>query len=121
MDGKQFRTELDNFMQDQGIGTAETQLSNTEKLNKFGLTTLSATKNILGDIYAYTPPQGAGILRKVKNKIINVVRNVTISTIESAIIKQNKYNEVNFQLVEHLMQENLELRKELEQLKQAKL
>lgn len=114
---KQVLAKLDQFLSEKGLAETTTQMDEKTKLTQFGLPALNATKAILQDIHSYRPPSGSSPLRVVKNKIINLIKNVAISTVELAMIKQNKFNELTSQFVVYLMAENERLSKEVSELK----
>jgi DNA primase large subunit len=118
-DKTEFLKKLDDYLTDHGLSASE-YLDTKAKLDQYGLPALAATKSILNDIYSYRPPTGDGILRKVKNKIINLIRNVSISTIELSTIKQNKFNELTYQFIDMLVAENKELRERITKLESRK-
>jgi hypothetical protein len=116
----QLLTALHSYLDEKGLSETTAQLDNSTKLREYGLPALAATKAILQDIHTYRPPTGGGIARTIKNKIIAVVKNVTISTMELAMIKQNKFNELTYQFIELLLEENKELKAKISELERNK-
>lgn len=107
--------KLDKYLDDSGVFTPDQ--AGESDLYEQALPAMEATKSILQDVYAYQPPTG-GWWRQIKNKIIGLIRNITISTVELVVIKQNKYNEINYRLISKLIEDNQKLRQEIDKLQQ---
>lgn len=116
----QILSKLDQFLKEKGLSEGGEPMDEKTKLTQFGLPALNATKGILQDIHSYRPPTGGSFTRVLKNKIINLIKNVSISTVELAVIKQNKFNELTSQFIVYLMSENERLSKEVAELKSRK-
>lgn len=117
---KEILEKLNIYLEEKGISKTNDDISNEEKLRRYGIKSLESTKGILQDLQSYSPPSGDSLTRKIKNKIIGLIRNVSISTIELLVIRQNKFNELTYQFIDMLQKENSELRSRIEKLEKEK-
>lgn len=88
--------------------------STDDKLGKLIIPALAASRNVQGALYSYEPAYGSSIVRKLKNFILGKLRNITVAVVEKAIMRQQKVNELTYQAIIELQQQNAELRKQLE-------
>ena len=90
-----------------------------EKLMEYLLTGMDANKDIQTGLYSMSYKSG-GVVRKIKNKIIEKVGNISRNVVEVSITKQQKYNEAVGGILSYLIKQNEVLKKEIEELKRAK-
>ena len=88
-----------------------------ELAENFILPALESSKDIQRHLYTdFT--SGGGMLRKVKNKAITKIANITRNTVEKSFMRQQKFNDNILKLASYLLKENKKLKEELKQLKQ---
>lgn len=111
-------SKVNDVLKQEGIAVdQDSNLSGVEKLDKLILPALENSKNIQSSLYSYQPTPGKGFARKVKNIILSKVRNITIAVLERTIMRQQKVNELTFQALRELAEENKQLREVVEGLK----
>lgn len=108
-DPKKILQKVDEILDAEGT-TSKSNMSTTELLEQYLLPAMKQSKSTLGDLYAYEPRKKSGFIGKLRNKVINKLKNVTISTMERSMIRQQKYNELLFKSIEALIEENNKLR-----------
>jgi hypothetical protein len=86
-------------------------LSPLEKISKYLIPAMENSKDTLEVLYDYKPREKSGFVGKLKNKILNKIKNVTLSTIEKQAIRQQKYNDLVFQAIENLKKEIEDIKK----------
>ena len=91
------------------LGLLEEGDSDQDKLTKL-LEVLAKSRNTQSAFYGWEPPHGGGFLRKIKNKIQLVIKNIILNTLEKYVMRQQKYNEVVYQTMMELVEENKRLR-----------
>lgn len=91
-------------LENEGTQTQK-EMTSLEKLYKYLIPAMQNSKDTLEVLYDYKPREKSGIVGRLKNKILNKLKNVTLSTIEKQAIRQQKYNDLVFQAIENLSKE----------------
>jgi len=79
-------------------------------LEEFILPGLQNSKNTLASLYQYSPTDKAGFVGNLKNKILHKVKNITLNVMERQSMRQQKFNELAYQAILQLVEENKKLR-----------
>jgi hypothetical protein len=103
--------KVDEFLESEGT-VSDSNMTTAELLEEYILPAMKQSKSTLGSIYDYQPRNKSGFIGNLRNKAINKIKNVVVSTMEKPMIKQQKYNELLFKAVEALIEENKKLRSE---------
>lgn len=85
-----------------------------ELIKKYALPSLNNVKDILGSLYAPFYLDDQDFSRKIKNKMIRKIANISRNTIELPLMRQQKFNDNIVLLLEYLFEENLKLRAKLQ-------
>ncbi len=83
-----------------------------ELIDKYIIPALESSKDIQRHLYTGFTSDG-NMLRRIKNKVIQKIANVTRNTVEKSFMKQQKFNDNVFQLLGYLLNENKKLKEEL--------
>ncbi len=105
--------KVDKVLEEEGMDTSGLNLSNEEKLQKYILPSLEQARNTISNLYKYEPKKGSSILGKAKTTILNKLKNIVINVIERESMRQQKFNELTYQALIILVDENKELKKKL--------
>lgn len=104
---------LDEVLEEEGLSNPD--LTNEEKLNDFILPSLEQSKATLANLYKFEPKNGKGILRKIKYKILSKIKNVTINVVERESMRQQRFNELTYQAIKILVEENEMLKEKIKE------
>ena len=104
--------KVNELLKQEGANVASKK-SASELLEEYILPGMMHSKSTLGSLYDYAPRNKSGFVGKLRNKVINKLKRITISTMEKPMIKQQKYNELLYKAIEALVEENKELRSEI--------
>lgn len=100
------------ILEQEGLNMSD-DLTAMEKIEKYLIPAMQNSKDTLEVLYDYKPREKSGFIGKIKNLIINKVKNISLATIEKQAIRQQKYNDLVFQVLENL-------KKEVESMKNSK-
>lgn len=113
-------TKLKTYLQNE-LGIDESSKpSDSELLRNYIIPALESSKSTLESLVVRSGRKRPGFLGKIKDKIENIVKNIALGLIEKTESKQNKFNEMIYRAVIILSEENITLKKELEDLKKQK-
>ncbi len=111
MESSELLQQVDGVLRSEGMDSANnSKMTPLEKLEKLIIPAFESSKNVQSSLYAYQPTPGSGLVRRIKNKLLTKVRNVTIAVLERTIMRQQKVNELAYQAI-------IELKEELKVLK----
>jgi len=110
---------LREYMKNKEISDNVRHSISDDELLEYLLSGIDASKDIQSSLYP-TNERPGGIIRKIKNLIIGKVSNITRNVVELSIIKQQRFNEGLTGVMAYLVKENKELKKEVEELKNAR-
>lgn len=109
---------VDDLLSDEGL--TPDQADSGHKLEEHILPVLEKSRDIQSYLYSYEPPHARGFVRKLKNTFLTKMRNIIVNVMERATMRQQKYNELTYQAILELAQENRELKSEISQLKNGR-
>lgn len=113
--------KIDDYNKAENLSSGEETLAaNDPRLIAASLELAGRTKSILSGLYFDFRKPGTSTLRKLRNKVIDKIARVTRSTVERPFLTQQKFNEQSYYLLKVLLEENKQLKAEIEQIK-AKL
>lgn len=107
------RTALKSEGLEAEMATADPELLVT----KYAIPALNNLKDIQSSLYTDYYLDESGLQRKLKNKVIRKLSNVTRNTVEMPLMRQQKFNDNVTAVLEYLISENAKLRAEIAQLK----
>lgn len=97
------------FLENQGFSQDQDVEDKLEKLIEM----LSKSRNTQGAFYGWEPPHGGGVARKLKNTIQTKLKNIILNTLEKYVMRQQKFNELTYQTILELKQENEQIKEQL--------
>jgi hypothetical protein len=115
MDGKQLLKNAQNILKKEGATV--TEVDNETTLKTYILPAMQSSKDILSTIYGFNSRNREGFLGKIKTKIQQKIIFTVINVIEKQSMRQQKFNELTYKAIEKLVEENENLKKEIESLK----
>jgi hypothetical protein len=83
-----------------------------DKMIEYILVGIQSSKDIQSGLYANVEKQG-GFIRSLKNKVIGKIGNVARNVVELPFMRQQKFNDSVYLLLEYLLKENLALKEKL--------
>jgi hypothetical protein len=117
MDSKELLERAENYLKD--INKFSEKKDNHATLTEYILPAMEASKDTISSIYGFTTRKREGFFGKIKSLIQNKIVFTVINVIEKQSTKQQKFNELTFRAVENLIQENSELKSQIEALKSS--
>lgn len=97
--------------------TANGRAINPEELvSKYAIPALNNLKEIQSGLYQDYFLAEQGTVRKMKNKVIRKIANVTRNTVELPLMRQQKFNDNVTAVLEYLFEENAKLRQRISEL-----
>ena len=102
--------KVNNVLKEEQVNFSN--IPNDEKLNSYIIPSLEQSKNTLSNLYKYEPI-GKGVFRKLKVMIFSKLKNIVINIVEKESTRQQKFNELAFQAICLIAEENKELKKKL--------
>ncbi len=103
--------KVDDLLEKEGLNKED--LSNDEKLSKYILPSLEQSKSTLSNLYKFQPNSN-GTLGKIKEKILSKLKNIVINVVERESMRQQKFNELTYQAIVALVEENKKLKEKLD-------
>lgn len=116
MKSEELQTKAKQILESEGRSVQE--LSNQEKLEQFIIPGLQNSQNTLDAIY-FSSRERQGLLGTIKSKIQTKIINTVINVVEKQSMKQQKFNTMTYKAIEKLVEENKELNKQIEEVKQG--
>lgn len=113
---EQIMASLQKYIKEKDILNADGQEMDQEKMLKYLLAGVESSRDIQSGLYNNFQKQGS-LARKIKNKIITKVGNITRNVVELSFMRQQKFNEGAYALLAFLVKENIELKEEIANLK----
>lgn len=120
MDSDKLLTNLREYIKDKNLTDAQNDFDKKELLEEYVIPNLSTYKDIQGELFKKMDMPEGGIVRNVKNKVINKLSNVSKNTVERSVAKQQQFNNAVFLILEYLLEENKKLTKEINSIKKDK-
>jgi hypothetical protein len=111
----ELRSRAEQVLADQAYSSLTP--ANTDKLSAYILPAMQHSKNIQSGLYSWEPPVGGGRWRQIKNWILLKCKSVVVNILERSFVRQQKYNELNYQALEILQQRIQHLESQLPQTK----
>lgn len=87
-----------------------------ELISKYAIPALNNLKEIQSGLYQDYFLAEQGLARKLKNKAIRKLANVTRNTVELPLMRQQKFNDNVTAVLEYLFEENAKLKKRIAEL-----
>jgi hypothetical protein len=103
-----------DFLQTQGVDNEGQPSTPEEKMAQI-MEALTKARNTQSALYSWEPPSGGGLARKVKNTIQLKLKNIILNALEKYVARQQKFNEIAYQAIVALHEENLHLTEKLKQ------
>lgn len=98
------------------VSAIGTKLSAEELVVKYAIPALNNLKEIQSGLYQDYFVSDKGFSRKLKNKVIRKIANITRNTVELSLMRQQKFNDNVTAVLEYLFTENAELKKRIAEL-----
>ncbi len=114
MEKKELLENVNEILADEGYESSESESEN--KLEELILPALATSRDIQSYLYAYEPPSGKGFVRKIKNTLLSKLRNIIVNVLERLTMRQQKFNELTYQALIELTEENKNLKDQLSKL-----
>ncbi|MFQ5493123.1 MAG: hypothetical protein ACE5DX_03130 [Candidatus Dojkabacteria bacterium] len=105
------------LVKDEGVDNAE--IDEHELIDRYALEAVGSSKDVLGQLY-FDFTSGRGILRKIKNLVIDKIANVSRNTVERSLMKQQRFNDNTALLLRYLYEENRKLTEKIRKLEKKK-
>jgi hypothetical protein len=118
MGAEEVRAKIKKYLEDEHLDSStNTYDKNDPRLIEASLEIAEESKSIMGGLYFDFRKPEDSFTRKIKNKIIEKIANIVRNTLERPLLTQQKFNEQMYYLVNTLLDENKQLKQELEKLK----
>ena len=114
MEAKTLLEKVNKVLESEGV--AASQLTNEEKLYDFIFPGIENAKSTLSSLHKNKKKKGNSPIGKIKSFILKRVRNIVINTVEAESMKQQKFNDMTYQALVILQEENKKLQAELKEL-----
>lgn len=102
--------KVNNILEEEGSSNTETYVNS---LDEFLLPGLSKTKDTMSHLYSFQPYPKGGLIGKLKNFILNKIKNIVVNILEKQSMRQQKFNDLTVKAIEELIKENKELKAKL--------
>lgn len=115
MKNQELLNNIKQFLDDEHLSkSTEQYAANDPRLVEAALELANNSKSILGGLYYDFRKPNDGFLRKTKNKIVGKIANIVRNTLERPLLTQQKFNEQTYYLLNLLLEENKQLKKQLD-------
>lgn len=117
MDSKTLLKNVDSILEAEGVQLDD--LSTQEKLQEFVFPGIENAKSTLSSLHKYKPQTGKSIPQKIKSYILMKIRNIVVNTVEAESMRQQKYNDMVYQALLLMHEENQVLRSKISELQKT--
>lgn len=104
-------------LEDEGLYKENVDQSPSAVLKEFIMPGLKSSKDILSTIYTFQSRDREGFFGKIKTAIQRKIIFTVINVIEKQSMRQQKFNELTYRAIEQLIEENKDLKAQLEELR----
>lgn len=111
MNSKDLINKAEELLKTEGVSMEDK--TNEETLREYILPAMESSKDILSSVYSFQSREREGLLGKIKTKIQQKIIFTVINVIEKQSMRQQKFNELTYRAVEKLIEENENLKKQL--------
>ena len=116
MNDQKLMQNLDKYIQEKDILHADQDKANQTKVVEYLLTSLESSRDIQSGLYSNSTKEG-GTIRRFKNIIITKLANIVRNVVELSFMRQQKFNDNVYTLLDFLIKENVVLKAEITNLK----
>lgn len=113
--GKELLKKVRALLKSEGVTSSE-KLQVENEIESYLLPVLDKFREVQHLIYEPFLYEESGVIKKLKNKILEKVGNVTRNVVEKSFMRQQKYNDSVHTLLIHLYTKNRELEDRLQKL-----